>query len=190
MKNSLKSTPPRTRPIGGIRTSLTSEVTIPPNAAPMMTPTARSTTLPRMMNVLNSLSMGLSLLACVRFEELQVGRSSRPSRGAPLSVSAVRPLYNGRPAPREGPVKQPGREPVGGWLGGVGAHGLWSTPLATGPRGGRSRGVGFPERDESMNDLLADEQERKPEHHRVRDQVDQCHDPPSLTRKKSTWRAM
>src|SRR5947207_527173 len=56
MKKSLKSTPPRSRPIGGIRTSLTSEETILPNAAPMITPTARSTTLPRMANSLNSFS--------------------------------------------------------------------------------------------------------------------------------------
>src|SRR4029453_3555701 len=32
MKRSLKSTPPRSRPIGGIRMSLTSEVTMVPNA--------------------------------------------------------------------------------------------------------------------------------------------------------------
>src|SRR3546814_16545877 len=34
-------------PIGGITTSFTSEFTMPVNAAPMMRPTARSTTLPR-----------------------------------------------------------------------------------------------------------------------------------------------
>ena len=33
---------------------------MPPKLAPMITPTARSTTLPRMMNVLNSLSMVLA----------------------------------------------------------------------------------------------------------------------------------
>ena len=38
-------------------TSLTSELTIVPNAAPMMMPTAMSSTLPRMANSLNSLSM-------------------------------------------------------------------------------------------------------------------------------------
>src|SRR4029077_9903908 len=41
----------------GIMISLTSEATIAPNAAPMMTPTARSTTLPRIANFLNSSSM-------------------------------------------------------------------------------------------------------------------------------------
>jgi hypothetical protein len=37
-----------------------SEVTILPNAAPMITPTARSSTLPRAMNVLNSCNMPMS----------------------------------------------------------------------------------------------------------------------------------
>src|SRR5690606_20057595 len=54
MNRSVKLAPPRIRPIGGIMTSLTSEVTIPPKAEPMTTPTARSMTLPRMANVLNS----------------------------------------------------------------------------------------------------------------------------------------
>src|SRR6187399_3064069 len=42
--------------IGMIR-SATSELTIAPNAAPMITPTARSTTLPRIANFLNSSSI-------------------------------------------------------------------------------------------------------------------------------------
>src|SRR5438128_2533053 len=57
MKRSLKLTPPMALPMGGMRMSLTMEVTILPKAAPMTTPTARSTTLPRMANSLNSLSM-------------------------------------------------------------------------------------------------------------------------------------
>jgi hypothetical protein len=40
--------------------SWTSEVTIAPKAAPMITPTARSTTLPRIANFLNSSSMNVS----------------------------------------------------------------------------------------------------------------------------------
>src|SRR5450755_1947693 len=56
-----KSTFPITRPIGGIRMSLVNDATIFPNAAPMMTPTARSSTLPLLMNSLNSLSMEVSL---------------------------------------------------------------------------------------------------------------------------------
>src|SRR5215470_2016837 len=48
---------PRSRPMGGMRMSPTKDVTILPKAAPMTTPTASSTTLPRMMNSLNSRSM-------------------------------------------------------------------------------------------------------------------------------------
>src|SRR5256886_16248766 len=54
-----KSSPPVTKPIGGIRMSFTSEVTIPPNAAPMITPTARSMALPLIANSLNSFHMWL-----------------------------------------------------------------------------------------------------------------------------------
>src|SRR5579871_2044269 len=48
--------------MSGMMMSPTSEVTIAPKAAPMMTATARSTTLPFMAKSRNSLSMGLSLL--------------------------------------------------------------------------------------------------------------------------------
>lgn len=41
----------------GMKTSLTRPSTILPNAAPMMTPIARSTTLPRMAKLRNSFSM-------------------------------------------------------------------------------------------------------------------------------------
>src|SRR4249920_3345761 len=46
----------------GMMMSPTSEVTIAPKAAPMMTPTARSTTLPFMANSRNSFSMLDTLL--------------------------------------------------------------------------------------------------------------------------------
>ena len=52
---SVKLTSPVTLLMGGIMMSCTMEVTILPNAAPMMTPTARSTTLPFIANSLNSL---------------------------------------------------------------------------------------------------------------------------------------
>src|SRR6266571_6380911 len=56
MKNQLeKSRPPTMRPTTGMMRSLTSESTILPNAAPMITPTARSTTLPLTANSRNSL---------------------------------------------------------------------------------------------------------------------------------------
>src|ERR1044071_9358285 len=51
-----KSTPPSARPIGGMITSLTRELTIVVKDAPMMTPIARSTTLPRTANFLNSVN--------------------------------------------------------------------------------------------------------------------------------------
>jgi hypothetical protein len=41
--------------MGGMTMSLTSELTTVPKAAPMMMPTARSSTLPLMANSLNSL---------------------------------------------------------------------------------------------------------------------------------------
>src|SRR6266540_2536233 len=57
MKRLVKSTFPSSRPIGGISRSFTNELTTVVNAAPITIPTARSTMLPRTMNVLNSLSI-------------------------------------------------------------------------------------------------------------------------------------
>jgi len=48
-----------TAPIAGLMMSLTSEFTIAVNAAPMTMPTARSTTLPRIANFLNSSSIAV-----------------------------------------------------------------------------------------------------------------------------------
>ena len=56
-KKSEKSMPPSARPIGGMMRSLTSELTIVVNAAPMMIPTARSMTLPRIAKSRNSRHM-------------------------------------------------------------------------------------------------------------------------------------
>ena len=50
------------RPMIGIRMSLTIESMILPKAAPMMTPIARSTTLPRIANFLNSWSIFPSMV--------------------------------------------------------------------------------------------------------------------------------
>src|ERR1700741_464039 len=47
--------------MGGIRTSSTSDDTTFPNAAPIITPTARSSPLPRIANSLNSFSTGILL---------------------------------------------------------------------------------------------------------------------------------
>src|SRR6187397_1702231 len=48
--------------MNGVKTSPTSDCTIPLKAAPMITPTARSATLPRMANSLNSFSIAPLLL--------------------------------------------------------------------------------------------------------------------------------
>ena len=52
-----------TAPMIGMMMSATSDVTIAPNAAPMITPTARSTTLPRIANFLKSSSIAPLLFA-------------------------------------------------------------------------------------------------------------------------------
>ena len=54
---SLKLTPPMSHPIGGMMISFTIELTIFPNAPPMITPTAMSTALPFTANALNSFSI-------------------------------------------------------------------------------------------------------------------------------------
>jgi hypothetical protein len=56
----LKFTPPTRVPSSGMITSSTSDATILPKAAPMITPTARSTTLPFMAKLLNSCSMRMA----------------------------------------------------------------------------------------------------------------------------------
>src|SRR5512136_206888 len=78
-------------PIGGIRTSATSEVTMDPKAAPMMMPTAMSRTDPRMANSLNSLNM---LTSWERFRPLYIERLAELSimgdrkRGDPQAGAA------------------------------------------------------------------------------------------------------
>src|SRR5271166_3735392 len=61
MRWSVKSTPPVSMPSGGIITSLRKEETIFPNAPPMITPTAMSTTLPLTANSLNSSTIFMDL---------------------------------------------------------------------------------------------------------------------------------
>src|SRR5476651_1227879 len=58
-----KSRPPVSKPSGGIRISFTNDVTIPPKAAPIITPTARSTAFPLTANSLNSLNIPQLYLA-------------------------------------------------------------------------------------------------------------------------------
>src|SRR3978361_180025 len=58
----------------GMMMSPTSEVTMPPNAAPMMTPTARSTTLPFIANSRNSLSICSPFSSALRTGRLMTGQ--------------------------------------------------------------------------------------------------------------------
>src|SRR5699024_5421597 len=61
----VKSMPPKRMPMTGMTTSLTRELTMAVNAPPMMTPTARSMTLPREMNCLNSAQKLFACFICV-----------------------------------------------------------------------------------------------------------------------------
>jgi len=56
-----KSTLPSNRPIGGMIISATTDLTMEPKAAPMIMPTAISTTFPLIANSLNSLNIFLLL---------------------------------------------------------------------------------------------------------------------------------
>src|SRR5262245_42888039 len=149
-------------------TSLTSEVTIVPNAAPMMTPTARSTTLPRMMNVLNSLSMGFSPCPsgsnawCVLLSGSECAHSTtgawRRARGRVVT----------RPA---GPVARPEGSVWRRPRGRLDELGVNADALGRAPVHGRGHQRLSPaHRGEPVSDLFGHEPDRKPEHHRVRDQ--------------------
>src|SRR5262249_30617653 len=76
-----KSTFPTIRPIGGIRTSFTSDETIFPNAAPMMIPIAMSRTFPCSANFLNSFSTVASRRPTSAPDPVPVG--SKPRRRPP-----------------------------------------------------------------------------------------------------------
>src|SRR6185295_11300252 len=90
MKRFWKSTPPRSSPIGGMRMSLTNEVTILPKAPPMITATARSITFPRATKSLNSLSIE-AILSKVSAESQSVAadESCRAFGGAGVVPSPV-----------------------------------------------------------------------------------------------------
>src|ERR1700694_3036987 len=77
----LKSRPPKMRLTIGMIRSLTSESTILPKAAPMITPTARPTTLPLTANSRNSLMIDM-LPPCLRREGCCSGRRFAGLAGA------------------------------------------------------------------------------------------------------------
>ena len=63
-------------------TSFTSEVTMAPNAAPMIRPTAMSTTFPRMANSLNSFNMTPPQNLATSATDVMVSVVSNPSTGS------------------------------------------------------------------------------------------------------------
>src|SRR4051794_8627360 len=87
-----KSSPPVSKPIGGIRMSFTSEVMILPKDAPMITPTARSMALPLTANSLNSFNMSLTQSSNDDVDELFGDNNHSPNRlpGDPVLNFQVR----------------------------------------------------------------------------------------------------
>src|ERR1043166_1811547 len=75
--------------MGGVRTSATSELTILPKAPPMMTPTAISTTLPRIANSLNS---WIRLMLCL-LDERATGRHGTELSTLSFSSQSQNPIF-------------------------------------------------------------------------------------------------
>src|SRR5262249_25285491 len=115
-----KSSPPKIAPMIGMMISSVRLVAIFPNAAPMITATARSSTLPLAMKVRNSLSMRPSFVqpysadwqhlagGCQTFSNLPLHRLASSGvvtvspadgvgRGAVLRPAGSPPLYRTRP---------------------------------------------------------------------------------------------
>src|SRR5436190_22291803 len=118
-----KSIPPMARPMGGMITWSTRLVTILPKAPPMITPTARSMTLPRARNSLNSLPMLMPGSPLVQRETL--GRELRSGKGA---LVGVQPLTQFLAALEERHVL------------GLHRHRLAGARISAGPRRTRSHG--------------------------------------------------
>src|SRR3954452_16936186 len=100
--SALKSKPPISTPIAGMTMSPTSDDTILPNAVPMMTPTARSTTLPFIAKSRNSRSTlmpslpGLQVFDFENFEAL-VARRGAHRHGIALAYLEQRLRYGREP---------------------------------------------------------------------------------------------
>src|SRR5258707_15233796 len=91
-------------PMIGMMMSTTSDVTMPPNAAPMMTPTARSTTLPFIANSRNSLSIRSPFSSASRTGRLMTATSRRlvdqarmHDGAAPRHACRLRPRHHRQP---------------------------------------------------------------------------------------------
>src|SRR3954468_2695190 len=80
-------------PMIGMMRSATSELTMAPNAAPMMTPTARSMTLPRSANFLNS----SNIAPPPQPQRVLTHADARPARKAPQSLEASGATARERP---------------------------------------------------------------------------------------------
>src|SRR5687767_13670960 len=81
---------PSSSPSGGISTPSTSVVTILPNAAPMITPTARSMTLPRAMKSRNSFSIPAAFPAPQPLFRFLVSRLRGDRAAATLEIGTRR----------------------------------------------------------------------------------------------------
>src|SRR3974390_2618433 len=86
-----KSSPPVTAPTTGMMMSPTSEFTMAPKAAPMITPIARSTTLPRIANFLKSSNTRPS--RCCG----SVDQAGMPHRVAYLALRSLRERHHRQP---------------------------------------------------------------------------------------------
>src|SRR6185437_13186954 len=106
-----KSMPPVIQPIGGMMMSLTSDVTILPNAAPMTTATARSTTLPRMMNALKSLAKLIAYSLCWKWASASPAASRRVHLGT-TAHRAQAAAHSGNMSFQHGDAFQLGAEAV------------------------------------------------------------------------------
>src|SRR5262245_55474741 len=84
--------PPTSKPIGGISTSLTNDEVIFPNAAPMMMPTAMSTTLPFTANSRNSFSIPILAPPDHRVPAAGVEQSRKPAGVSRARAKANRDL--------------------------------------------------------------------------------------------------
>src|SRR5437764_13649553 len=108
MNQLLKSSPPISRPTTGMMRSFTSESTILPKAVPMITPTARSTTLPLTANSRNSLTMlirsPLSLdFPIAHFDDFQLFLAGRRAQRHDVACAPLEQRLGDRRDPRDVP---------------------------------------------------------------------------------------
>jgi hypothetical protein len=88
--NAEKSGLPKMAAINGVKMSFTSALITAPNAAPITTATARSTTFPRMTNSLNSTTMLLESSAITRTSSQSCAARLRHGEGGYATTIGVR----------------------------------------------------------------------------------------------------